>query len=123
MSEKTILAYFKAPKDAEQVERRLQALRVSDTSIDQVDRYPGDGVGRISNPITGNIESLNELTQDADFTTKSAAILAAADANASGMSDGGQGGPTGRNYLLTVVVDESQHERALTLIERGGGLV
>ncbi|MNC82928.1 hypothetical protein D3C75_1366550 [compost metagenome] len=52
-----------------------------------------------------------------------AGIMAAADPAASGMSDGGQEGPTGRDVLLTVVVDESVHHRALSIIEQAGGMI
>lgn len=123
MSDKNILAYFKSPEEAEGAAKKLEALRVSDLSIDRVDRYPGDGNEQIMNPITGDFEGLGELSLDGDFSDRSAAILAAADVSASGMSDGGQGGPTGRDVLLTVVVDEKVHHQAMQVIEQSGGMI
>jgi hypothetical protein len=60
---------------------------------------------------------------DGDETSASAGILMAADPSASGMSDGGQGGPTGRDILLTAVVDEEIHEKVLRLVAEHDGMV
>jgi len=105
MAEKNILAYFQSIEDAEGARAKLQALRAADISIDRIGRFPGEGVDRIMNPITGDFPGIGYLTQDANFADKSAAILAAADVTASGMSDGGQDAVTGRDVLLTVVID------------------
>ncbi|GIP20553.1 hypothetical protein [Paenibacillus sp. J22TS3] len=122
MAEKNILAYFKSPEEAEGVSRKLNALRVIDMSITRFSRYPGEGVDP-ANMYSGDWNSLASLTQDAEITNKSVGILAATDPAASGLSDGGQGGPTGRDILLTVVVDENSHHQALRLIEEAGGML
>lgn len=123
MTEKSILAYFQSMEQAEKAAVKLQALRVNDLSIDRISKYPGDGVERIMNPLTGNFSGLGYLTQDAEFSSDSAAIMGASDITASGMSDGGQGLPTGRNILMTVVTDEREAERAERVIEQHGGLI
>lgn len=123
MTEKNILAYFKTPEEAEGIASKLNALRAIDISIDRISEYPGEGVERSMNPITGDIQSLGDLTLNADFSNKSAAILAAADVDASGMSDGGQGGPSGRDVLLTAVVEEQVFDKALKLVKDGGGML
>lgn len=123
MAEKNILAYFKSPEEAEGVSTKLKSLRAIDVSIDRFGRYPGDGVEEVMNPITGNIPSLGKLTLDADFAGRNASILAAADVSASGMSHGGQGGPTGRDILLTAVVDEQVYAQAMQVIQDADGLV
>lgn len=122
LGEKNILAYFKSPEEAEGVARKLNALRVQDVSIDRFSRYAGEGYDPI-NPVTGKISSLSAITQDASITNPSAGILSAADPAASGMSHGGQGGPTGHDILLTAVVDESIHHQAMRIIEEAGGLL
>lgn len=122
MAEKNILAYFKSPEQAEGVARKLSALRVEEISIDRFSRYAGEGYNPM-NPVTGNISSLAAVTQDASMTNQSAGILAAADPAASGLSHGGQGGPTGHDILLTAVVNESIHHQALRIIEEAGGLI
>ncbi len=121
--EKNILAYFKSPEEAEGAAKKLEALRAAAVSIDRVDRYPGEGNESIMNPITGNFTGLGQLSLGGDFTSNDAEILAAADVSASGMSDGGQGGPTGRDVLLTAVVDESVHHQAMDVIKQSGGML
>lgn len=121
MGEKNILAYFRSPDEAEAMASRLKSLRVADMSIDRFSRYPGEGVEGPVSPVTGNVVSLAGLTMDTSISTRDTGVLMSADPSASGMSHGGQGGPTGRNILLTVVIDESQYEQAMRLIEEAGG--
>ncbi|KZE72968.1 hypothetical protein L8C07_02375 [Paenibacillus sp. CMAA1739] len=124
MGEKNILAYFKSPEEAQGAARKLEALRVTDMSIDRFSRYPRQSTGNAGLPVfSGQINSLSSLTQGVEFTDRSPAILAAADPVASGMSDGGQGGPTGRDILLTAVVDESIHHQAMSIVEQAGGML
>lgn len=123
MAERSILAYFRSRDDAEFVVSKLRGLELIDYSIDNFSRYPGDGVNRVMNPITSDFPSLGYLTLNADFPNTGAGILAAADVSASGMSDGGDTVITGRNILLTVVLDETSYEEALSIIESGGGMI
>ncbi|MBU5672405.1 hypothetical protein [Paenibacillus brevis] len=102
MGEKNILAYFKSPEEAGEAAAKLRALRAADVSIDRISRY-GEGYA---------VEFGDSL-----------GILSAADPASSGMSHGGQGGPTGRDILLTAVVDEGIHHQALRLIEDLDGLL
>lgn len=102
MGEKNILAYFKSPEEAGEAATKLRALRAADVSIDRIGRYE---------------EGYSE-----EFGS-SLGILRAADPSSSGMSHGGQGGPTGRDILLTAVVDEGIHHQALRLIEDLDGLL
>lgn len=121
--EKNILAYFKSPEEAEGAAQKLHALRAIDVSIDRFSKNPGDGIDHVENPITGDVPSLAALSLDADVTNQSAGILLASGPDASGMSDGGQGGPTGRDILLTAVVDENVHHQAMQVIKEAGGLL
>lgn len=123
MSEKNILAYFKSPEAAEAVSRKLQSLRVIDMSIDRFSKYPGGAQYSGNNPLTGDIPSLATMTLNSTLDSHSAGILAAADSSASGMSHGGEGGPTGRDILLTVVLDSEVFDQALSLIEEAGGMI
>jgi hypothetical protein len=123
MAEKNILAYFHSEEEARGAEAKIQALRAVDTSIDRIQRFPGVNNQGTMNPLTGNISSLGDMTQNADFSSKSASIMAAADVTASGMSDGGAEVVTGRDVLLTAVMEESAYEQALSVVEEYGGLV
>ncbi|MEK3731202.1 MULTISPECIES: hypothetical protein [Paenibacillus] len=123
MAEKNILAYFKSPEQAQLVARKLEALRVADMSIDRFSAYPGGELNDTMHPLTGDIDSLTSMTQNAALSNRSAGILGAADPSASGMSDGRQDGLEGRDILLTVVLDESVFDRAMNIIEQSGGMV
>lgn len=79
----------------------------------------GERAGAGVNPVTGNLASMDSMTAVSDHT----GILAAAHTSGSGMSHGGDGGPTGRNILLTVIVDASVHGQAMSLIEEAGGMI
>ncbi|WP_274363240.1 hypothetical protein [Paenibacillus thermotolerans] len=120
--EKNILAYFKSPEEAQAAANKLQALRAEAVSIDRFSKYPGDGIEHRENPVTGDFASLATLSLDADISGKSPGILMAAGPDASGMSHGGEGMVTGRDILLTAVVDESVHHQALKVVEECGGL-
>lgn len=121
MSDKSILAYFQSPNEAEQALKQMGPLRLIDSSIDRISRFPGEGVERRMSPRTGDFPGIGELTQSADFSDNNAAILAANDVTAHGLSDGGQHAVTGRDILLTVVVDEADYERAKRIVEQNGG--
>ncbi|MFC9710410.1 hypothetical protein ACFTRD_19890 [Paenibacillus sp. NPDC056933] len=122
MTEKNILAYFHSPEQAEGAAKKLEALRVEDLSINRFSRYAGVGPSGASYT-SGVSGSFSSWVPGALGTNASAGIMAAADPSASGMSDGGQEGPTGRDVLLTVVVDEAVHHRALSIIEQAGGMI
>jgi len=119
MGEKNILAYFKSPEQAEGVARKLNALRALDVSVDRFSRY--------SEQNSGLFQSLADRTgvpamMHGSDLANSSGVLYAADPSNSGMSHGGQGGPTGHDVLLTAVVDESMHHQALRIVEEAGGL-
>lgn len=123
MAEKNILAYFHSEEEARGAEAKFKSLRAADTSVDRIRRFPGEGAAHTMNPVNGDFASLGNLTQGADFSNRSAGILAAADVTASGMSDGGSEVITGRDILLTAVVDESIYDQAMSVIQEYGGLV
>jgi hypothetical protein len=121
--DKSILAYFKTPEEAGEVLAKLQALRVVDARIDRIGRYPSDAPQAPVNPATDDITGLGAITQASVETSPEAGVLMAADPAASGLSHGGGGGVTGRDILLTAVVDESVHHKALHLVEEAGGML
>lgn len=124
MAEKNILAFFNSPEQAEEALQQLKGLKLIDTSIDRVNAYPGSGSDQVLNPITGEIPSLGYLTLGGDFNDRNAAVLAAASVSASGMSAGGPDNKvTGKDTVLTIVIDESDFEQALKTVQNAGALV
>lgn len=103
MGEKNILAYFKSPEEAEGVQRKLNSLRAIDVSVERFSRNAEESI-----PLD---------------VSNSVGILYGSDPAESGMSHGGQGGPTGHDILLTAVVDESVHHQALRIIEESDGKI
>lgn len=101
MTEKNILAFFNSPEQAEKVKDQLAGLDIVDMSIDRFTRY-GASVAN---------------DNDRDY-----GILKAADPSSSGMSDGGGGGPTGRDVLLTVIVNDQDEAEARRIVNEGGGI-
>lgn len=124
MAEKNILAFFKSPEQAEKALQQIKSLRLVDSSTDRFDGYPGDGVDRIMNPVTSDFPSLGSLTLGGDFPDTNAGILAAASVSASGMSSGGEDNEiTGRDILLTIVIEEEDFEKAMAIVRKEGALV
>ncbi|MCD1258493.1 hypothetical protein B5M42_006510 [Paenibacillus athensensis] len=123
MAEKNILAYFHDPAQAEAIAMKLKTLRAADVQVDRISAYPGGEIDRVMNPINGDVSSLATLTQGAELSSVSDGILIAASPAASGMSDGGDNDVTGRNILLTAVVDETIYEQAMRVIQDAGGSV
>lgn len=124
MAEKNILAYFKSPEQAKKALEQMNSLKVVDSSIDRFDGYPGDGLEHIENPITSDFPGLGYLTLGGDFSDRNAGVLAAASVSASGMSSGGKDNEvTGRDILLTVVIEEEDFDRAMAIVQKEGALV
>lgn len=100
MSTKNVLAYFRRYDQAEKVAEQLKSqLGVDEVQISRISKYPGDGIEEITNPITGNVDSIGELTSDADVDGTNAGVLVGADISSSGMS-GGREDITGFDVLL-----------------------
>lgn len=124
MAERTILAFFKKPEEAEQALEQMSGLTVIDSSIDRFDGYPGNGIDHIENPITGDFPGLGYLTLSGDFDDRNAAILAATSVSASGMSSGGRDNQvTGRDISLTVIIDEKDYDQAMDIVQKLGAIV
>ncbi|WP_169082384.1 hypothetical protein [Paenibacillus sp. PL91] len=124
MTEKNILAYFNSPEQAEKALKQMKPLKIVDSSIDRFDAYPGDGIDRIENPLTSDFPSLGSLTLGGGLSSPDAGILAAASVSASGMSSGGKDNEvTGRDILLTIVVEEEDFDKAMAIVQNEGALV
>jgi len=123
MTERSILAYFNTPDQAERALERLKTLQLVDSRIERFDGMPGEGVEQMMNPISGNFGSLGELTLAGQFQSSGSGILAAANVSASGYSSGGpENRVSGTNILLTAIVEEQDFEQAQQIVQEYGAL-
>jgi len=123
MAEKALLAYFNTPDQAQKALDHLKQLRVIEAKIDRFDGMPGDEAERIMSPLNGNFGSLGDLTLDVEFENRSSGIMSAAGVSASGYGSGGpENRVTGRDILLTAIVDEEDYEKAREIVRRAGAL-
>ncbi len=118
---RNILASYKTVEHAQLAARELSENGFKDLQVDRVSQYPGSYLNNIVNPLTGDFDSLSNLTVGS-FTDKNAEILAAADVAASGMADGSKM-ELDRNVLLTVVTDEVHAKKAEEIINNFGGII
>ncbi|MBB3114252.1 hypothetical protein FHS18_006372 [Paenibacillus phyllosphaerae] len=124
MKERSLLAYFNTEDQAQHALKEMKGLRIIASRIDRFDGFAGNGSDRIRNPITGDIPGLGYLTLNGDFDDRDAAILAATHVSASGLSSGGRDNQvTGRDILLTVVIEESDLEMAAHIAQENGALL
>lgn len=117
------MGFFPSYPAAAAVAERLREQGFTELQVDQIHRYPGDGVERRQNPTQGRFGSLANLSLGADIDpTDNAGPLLAADPSASGWSNPGEF-PGQYGFMLAVVVDsDSQAEQVARAIEAGGGL-
>lgn len=120
MSQRNILAAFSSFEKAKDAEKALNEAGFTDTQVDRISPYPGEGPQEVQNPISGQIDSLSDLTLAADTDNRSAGILNAASEDASGLSDGNPFDKE-QNILLTVVTDDQHIATAKQMIQQYGG--
>lgn len=122
MNERNLLAGFVSIDDAQEAQKALKNAGFDVVQVDTVSPYPGEGTSQVMNPLTGDMPGLGHMALDADFSSKSPSILAAADVSASGMSDGdGMMPEVNQGVLLTAVVPENQADQAESIIKQYGG--
>lgn len=123
MAERSILAYFNSPDQAEQALSQLKQLKLVDSRIDRFDGMPGDGTERVTNPATAEFRRLGNLTLNGDFLDRDTSVLAAASVSAYSMSAGSpENQVTGRDILLTAIVDEQDYDKAMEICANSGAL-
>ncbi|MEI7028075.1 hypothetical protein [Paenibacillus sp. y28] len=127
MSERCILAYFQTPEEAQGARTKLQALRAAEVQIERVSYFPGgEGNRSVMNPYAGDFGGLTALTFSGYTPDPDTGVLASADMSASGMADGTRElleGSVGRDILLTAIVEDTVHDRALQVVRDAGGQV
>lgn len=126
MADRAVLAYFNTPDQAKRALEELKSLRLNEHGIDRFDGYPGAGMehlDQLGNTIAGTFRGLGFITLGGDFDNPDAGVLAAASVSASGMSSGGPDNRvTGRDILLTAIVDEEDYDQAVEICRQAGAL-
>ncbi|MTV48094.1 hypothetical protein GJ688_03745 [Heliobacillus mobilis] len=121
MGEKTILAYFHGPDEAQKAKEQLVNQGYETVQVDNFSHFPGpESAERYFNPLTGDERrSLTSLIEGVE-TGDDSRVMMAAMPTASGMADNASF-ISGRNYLVTVVCDESKYDEAKQLLSAHGG--
>lgn len=114
------MAGFHTIEEAKKAAQKLKENGFEELQVDHISMYPGDYLNDLTNPITGNFESLADLTLGS-FTDKNAEVLAAADPNASGMADKA-GMDSNYNFLVTLVTDDDHAVQAEDILKKYHGL-
>lgn len=123
MGERSILSSFLSEEDANRAAEQVQGLGIDVVQVAPLHALAvsgGDEPKRKAFPITGRIPSLASLTLHTTPDSRDAGVLLGANPIASGMSDG-EDVVTGRNYLLTVVCDDSLVDTAVNIIKACNG--
>jgi len=120
LSDRTVLASFYSAEEAKQAVQQIKQLGIEVAQIDELHAFAGTMPKRQSFIISGDIPSLAALTLNTPVSSRDAGVLLAADASASGMTDG-QDNVTGRNYLMTVVCPELKVEQVVSHIKMCNG--
>lgn len=126
---RNVLAYFTRHEHAERARSALRQEGFDTVQVERIGRYGGESAHVLHNPLTGNIESLADLSAGADTDGGDAGALLAADTAASGLADGQAleqdtaPGMEDRAWLVTVVTGEDRVNRAVQILEDAGGTV
>ena len=122
---RSILSSFPSSGQARKAVEALKNAGLTEVQLDRVSRYGVEIDAHYNNPIN-RAETLTGPTlysrnaKDMDDNTR---VLLAADPSASGYGCDDYGVAGGRAFLVTVVADEGQVDRAVEIIKQHGGEV
>lgn len=122
---RNVLAYFTRREHAERARSVLRQEGFDTVQLDRISRYGGESAQELHSPLTGNIDSLADLSAGADTDGGDAGALIAADTSASGLAHGHDYDPgiQERTWVVTVVTGEDRINRAVQILEDTGGTV
>lgn len=123
MAERSILSSFLSEADANRAAEAVRGLGIDVAQVAPlrgISSVFGNEPEREAFPITGRIPSLASLTLHTTPDSRDEGILLGASPMASGLSDPGDQ-LSGRNYLLTVVCDDSKVDAAVNAIKSCNG--
>lgn len=121
---RNILAYFNDRAQAERAQAELRQQGYATVQLDRMTRHGGGAATEVTNPVTGDVQGLADLTASADTTGDDTGPLLAAGADASGLAHtGDHQGTGGKAWIVTVVTAEDEVNRAVQILEDSGGTV
>ncbi|ADG83823.1 hypothetical protein [Thermincola potens] len=122
--ERSILAYFPSSSTAKEAMAALKKEGISEIQLDRVSRFGVSLDREFNNPIAGQADTITGLTlysSDTDqYTNNDARVLMATDPSVSGIGADDYGVAGGKAFLLTVVTDEHNLDKAVTILKEMG---
>jgi hypothetical protein len=115
MSDKQMTAYFHTEEEAKAIAAKLMALRASSVSVDKISQ----GRHGSSNFLSGAMLGLSSIAPSVDFHSEMGyGVFGELPEN---FMEQNAGRSDGRSAILTASVNEDVFEKAVRLIETGGG--
>lgn len=124
--ERSILSYFSSSNQAQKAVDALRSLGINEVQLDRVSRYGVESDREFNNPIN-NAQSLTGLTLfssgESENLDNNDRVLLGADPSSSGYGCTDYGVAGGRAFLVTVVTNDKQVDKAVGIIKQNGGEV
>lgn len=121
--EQSILAYFPTTTAAQDAIDALNAAGIKEVQLDRVSRFGVSYDDNYNNPLN-QANTLTGLTvystNKNNFTDNDERILMAADPSVSGLASEGYGQAGGKAFLVTIVTDQQNLDRATSILKDKG---
>lgn len=121
MKDRSILAYFGSEGEASAAVSELTNHGYGTVQLDRISLLPGETSDDAASPLTGDFNSLANLTLGTEDLTDSEGVLLAAHPAASGLAEAEM--PRSTPFLVTVVCPEQRVDEAVKILKRHGARV
>jgi len=122
--EHSILAYFSSSTSAQEAVAALKESGFSEVQLDRISRYGVSNNTEYNNPIAGRAESLTGLTlfsaNTGNVSDNDTRILLGADPSVEGYTPPGYDDAGGRAFLVTLVTNEDDIDKASSILKDNG---
>lgn len=123
--ERSILSYFPSSNKAQEAVEALKGAGIGEVQLDRVSRYGVEIDAHYNNPINRaqTVTGPTLFSEDKNEMDADKRVLLGADPSVSGYGAEEYGVAGGRAFLVTVVTNEGQLDRAVDIIKQHGGEV
>ncbi len=122
--EHSILAYFPSSTSAQEAVKALKESGFSQVQLDRISRYGVSNDASYNNPIAGRAETLTGLTlfsaNTGNLSENDTRILLGADPSVEGYVPPGYDDAGGKAFLVTLVTNEEEIDRASSILKEKG---